>query len=413
MNENIKQALLNASQEYGTPCWVYDTKPILERIKQLKVFDVVRYAQKANPNLSILALMRSEGVCIDAVSLGEIERAIKAGFCVGGDPAGIVYTSDVLDETTLRRIVELNIPVNAGSPQMLEQLGRVNPGHKVWLRINPGFGHGHSKKTNTGGENSKHGNWFENLDECYRLIDQYKLELIGLHMHIGSGVDYGHLERLADVMVQQVTNCPYDISAISAGGGLPVKYRPEDSEIDVAQYYSVWDRARKKIEQYLGHKVLLEIEPGRVLVAESGYLVSEVRAFKNVGRNRFVLVNAGFNDLMRPAMYGSYHQISTINKDGVINAGVQYPTVIAGPLCEAGDVFTQTSNGDVVQVDIGDVQVGDLIIFHNCGAYGSSMSSNYNSRPLIPEVILSGDTIHLSRRRQTIQELLALEEIVI
>lgn len=296
---------------------------------------------------------------------------------------------------------------------MLEQLGQASPGHKIWLRINPGFGHGHSKKTNTGGENSKHGNWFEQLDQCYSLISKYGLQLVGLHMHIGSGVDYSHLERLADSMVMQVMKCPFDISAISAGGGLPVKYRSTDTDIDVLQYYSVWDKARKQIEEHLGHKILLEIEPGRILVAESGYLVSEVRAFKDVGRNHFVLVNAGFNDLMRPAMYGSYHQVSTINKEGALNAGHLRPKVIAGPLCEAGDVFTQTSNGDVVHADIGEVQVGDLLIFHDCGAYGSSMSSNYNSRPLIPEVILHNESTHLARRRQTIDELLALEEIVI
>lgn len=409
---NINDSLINQlAHEFGTPFWLYDADSIRRRTAQLHAFDVIRYAQKANPNIQILKLMKSLGAMVDAVSLGEIERAHRAGFRNDGDHAQIVYTCDVLDEATLRRVIELNIPVNAGSPQMLEQLGKTSPGHKVWLRINPGFGHGHSRKTNTGGQSSKHGNWHENLDVCYQLIETYGLELVGLHMHIGSGVDYEHLQRVCESMVEHVMRCPFDISAISAGGGLPVAYRDDDPQIDIDAYFRIWDLARRKIEKHLGHAVTLEIEPGRILVAESGCLVAQVRAKKDVGTNHFVLVNSGFNDLMRPAMYGSFHRITALQKVPVPDRELWRNTVVAGSLCEAGDVFTQQSNAEIDHQLLPDLQMDDLLVFHDCGAYGASMSSNYNTRPLIPELMLDGGAVKVIRRRQTFDELLSLETI--
>jgi len=410
MNLYDPQRLRMLANEFKTPLWCYDANVIRGRVAQLHMFDTVRYAQKANPNIHLLRLLKGLGVWVDAVSLGEIERAVRAGYSNALGESQIVYTSDVLDEATIRRVIELNIPVNAGSPQMLEQIGNANPGHPVWLRINPGFGHGHSHKTNTGGEHSKHGNWHENLNQCYELIERYELHLVGLHMHIGSGVDYEHLQQVAAVMVEQVINCPFDLQAVSAGGGLPVVYRTGDSEIDIGQYFAIWDTARKKIEAHLGHTIKLELEPGRLLMAESGCLVTQVRAHKDVGRNHFVLVNAGFNDLMRPAMYGAFHHISLIPKDFHTASGQLRPTVVAGALCEAGDVFTQSADGQLEKHLLPPANVDDLLVFHTCGAYGASMSSNYNSRPLAAEVLLDDDSVRLIRRRQTIEELLQLED---
>lgn len=154
----------------------------------------------------------------------------------------------------------------------------------------------------------------------------------------------------------------------------------------------------------------LEIEPGRFLVAESGVLVVQVSAVKNMGSRHFVLVDAGFNDLMRPAMYGSYHHISLLPADESSLAGAPLrDTVVAGPLCESGDVFTQQAGGGVETVALPAVQVGDYLVFHDTGAYGASISSNYNSRPLLPEVLFENGEARLIRRRQTIEELLALE----
>ncbi|WP_099075136.1 diaminopimelate decarboxylase [Proteus alimentorum] len=410
MTTSITMAQYQLAQTYGTPLWIYQGDTISQRIAQLKSFDVVRFAQKACSNIHILRLMKAQGVKVDSVSLGEIERALVAGYQGGREKSEIVFTADLLDERTLERVVELDIPVNAGSIDMLRQLGERNQGHAVWIRINPGFGHGHSQKTNTGGENSKHGIWYEDVPDALAVIQQYNLTLVGFHMHIGSGVDYQHLASVCDAMVEQVLTSQVDIQAISAGGGLSTPYQEGDATVDLEHYFSLWDKARQRIAQRLGHSVELEIEPGRFLVAESGVLISQVRAVKSMGSRHYVLVDAGFSDLMRPAMYGSYHQISVLDNHGQIKPMTELQeTIVAGPLCESGDVFTQQEGGTVVPRLLPQAQVGDYLVIHDTGAYGASMSSNYNSRPLIPEVLIIEGVPQLIRRRQTIDELLALE----
>lgn len=420
--------LYDWARDHGTPLWVYDAATIRDRIAALRRFDTIRFAQKANANIHILRLMRAEGVLVDAVSEGEIRRALAAGYGSASDTGGrhpathhgsdIVFTADVLTPSTLETVVAHDIPVNAGSIDMLHQLGARRPGHRVWLRINPGFGHGHSNKTNTGGENSKHGIWHTDLPEALAVIRATGLQLIGLHMHIGSGVDYHHLQEVCHAMVTLAARVDLPLQAISAGGGLSIPYRDTEPRIDTAHYYQLWHAARQAIEQARGHAIHLEIEPGRYLVAEAGLLMAEVRATKTMGRQHFTLVDAGFNDLMRPSMYGSYHGIRVVpglhrgNTPISPDLGTTPPhaTVVAGPLCESGDVFTQSEGGVVQTRELPAAQVGDLMIFDNAGAYGASMSSNYNSRPLAPELLLETDgQVRLIRRRQTMDELLALE----
>ncbi|WP_336709271.1 MULTISPECIES: diaminopimelate decarboxylase [unclassified Cedecea] len=404
------QNLLTLPAEFGCPVWVYDAEIIRQQIAQLRQFDVIRFAQKACSNIHILKLMREQGVKVDSVSQGEIERALAAGYKPLENPDDIVFTADVIDNATLALVAEQKIPVNIGSVDMLHQLGEVSPGHRVWLRINPGFGHGHSQKTNTGGENSKHGIWLSDMPKALEAMQRYGIHLVGIHMHIGSGVDYGHLEQVCGAMVQQVIDFGQDLEAISAGGGLSIPYREGEETINTDHYYGLWNTAREKIAAHLGHPVKLEIEPGRFLVAEAGVLVSQVRAVKDMGSRHFVLIDAGFNDLMRPSMYGSYHHISALAGDGRdLFALEPKETVVAGPLCESGDVFTQQEGGKVETRLLPPVKPGDYLVLHDTGAYGASMSSNYNSRPLLPEVLFDNGSARLIRRRQTIQELLALE----
>lgn len=400
--------LLPLAQRYNAPFWAYDADIIRQRISQLQQFDTVRFAQKACSNIHILRLMREAGVKVDSVSLGEVERALAAGFQPGGDE--IVFTADLLDHATLARIVQLKVPVNAGSIDMLHQLGTASAGHAVWLRVNPGFGHGHSQKTNTGGENSKHGIWHSDLPEALAAVQRYGLHLAGIHMHIGSGVDYAHLEQVCDAMVDMIITSGADPKAISAGGGLSIPYHYGEEAIDTEHYYGLWNTARDRVAAHLGHAVQLEIEPGRFLVAESGVLVSQVRAVKAMGSRHFVLVDAGFNDLMRPSLYGSYHHISLLPADGrSLDENATVDSVVAGPLCESGDVFTQLEGGMVAPRALPPAKVDDYLVFHDTGAYGASMSSNYNSRPLIAEVLFDGGKVREIRRVQTIQQLLALE----
>ncbi|WP_411883269.1 diaminopimelate decarboxylase [Polaromonas sp. YR568] len=401
--------LREAARRFGTPCWVYDAAEIRRRVASLAGFDVIRYAQKANSNIHLLRMLHAMGVTVDAVSLGEIERALAAGYSRAGNSHDIVFASDILDRATLARVVELGLPVNVGSPQMLSQLGEVSPGHPVWLRINPGFGSGFSRKTNTGGQWSKHGLWHETLHECYDLIRLHRLKLVGLHMHIGSGADFDQLRRVCDAMTGEVRRCPFDIQAISAGGGLPIPYRDTDTEIDLVAYRTHWAATRAAAEEHLGHSVSLEVEPGRYIVGNSGYLVSEVRARKAVGNNWFILADAGFNDLMRPAMYGSFHRIGILHAEPRSESAERRPTVVGGPLCEAGDVFTVDQGGMVVPRELAVPEIGDLAVFHDCGAYCASMSSNYNSRGLAPEVLHEGGALRMIRQRQPVSDLLALE----
>ena len=408
MNPFTPDTLRALAQRHGTPLWVYDAATIRARIASLKAFDTIRYAQKANSNLHLLRLMRAQGVKVDAVSLGEIERALAAGYHAA-DSDDMVFTADLFDHATLDKVVAERITVNAGSIDMLAQLGQRSPGHKVWLRINPGFGHGHSNKTNTGGEHSKHGIWHADLGAALAEVDRHRLHLVGLHMHIGSGVDYHHLEQVCGAMVELAQQLGRPIEAISAGGGLSIPYRAGEPVTDTAHYFDLWNATRRRIEGLLNCTLRLEIEPGRYLVAEAGVLLAEVRAVKQMGGNHFVLVDAGFNDLMRPSMYGSHHEISVLPGPRDAAPGERLPTVVAGPLCESGDVFTQGEGGVVLTRELPAATVGDLLVFHDTGAYGASMSSNYNTRPLIAEVLVDGEASTLIRRRQTVQELLALE----
>jgi diaminopimelate decarboxylase len=400
-------------RQFGTPAYVYDAARILERINDLRAFDTIRFAQKACSNLAILDLMRQSGVLVDAVSAGEIRRALAAGFSLEGDPPPIVYTADVFDREVLDVLGHHPLHVNCGSPDMIDQLGELK-GPKVsqlTLRLNPGFGHGHSRKTNTGGEQSKHGIWYEQLRDCLGRARGHGLRVTGLHMHIGSGTDLEHLRQVCGAMLQAALLVGDGLEAISAGGGLPVPYRDGDSYVDLSAYYSLWDGVRRKLADSLGHKVRLEIEPGRYLVAESGYLISEIRAVKQSGKNTFYLVDAGFNNLIRPSMYGAYHPISVVPKSGKPESRLEQDVVVGGPLCESGDIFTQEEGGVVCTRRLPVAQVGDFIVLEVAGAYGFVMGSNYNSKPLAPEILVSDGKPHLVRARQTFDDLIRGESI--
>ena len=411
MDRARRSLLLDIAAEFGTPVYVYDAAVLRQQLASLASFDRVRFAQKACANLHVLRLLRSAGAFVDCVSPGELARALAAGFRPGAEPAEIVYTADILTDAIIDRVLDADVPVNAGSEDMLTQLGERRRGHPVWLRINPGFGHGHSHKVNTGGESSKHGIWHENLGEALARVERYGLDLVGLHMHIGSGADLEHLGRVGDAMVHAVQRAGRDLRAVSGGGGLPIPYRQGEAPIDASAHFAVWDKARRRIEAHLGHPVELEIEPGRYLTAQAGVLLAEVRATKTMGNNHFTMVDAGFNDLVRPAMYGAYHELSLLPRAGEVEARASRPTLVAGPLCESGDVFTQDASGHPAPRQLPESRVGDILVFHDAGAYGASMSSNYNSRPLAAEVLIDGEVPRLIRRRQTIEDLLLLEQV--
>lgn len=396
---------------FGTPTFVYEAAVIRQRIDDLRAFDTIRYAQKANSNLAVLDLVRRQGVLVDAVSAGEVGRAMAAGYSPTGDPPPIVYTSDIFDHESLDLVVAKGIHVNCGSPDMIAQYGERAPGHEITLRVNPGFGHGHSQKTNTGGEHSKHGIWHEQIGDCRRLAANAGLKITGLHMHIGSGTDLEHLSQVCGALERVALAVGASITTISAGGGLPTPYRATDLRIDIAAYFKLWDATRRRLQESFGHAVRLEIEPGRYLVAESGYLIAEVRAVKRMGANTFYLLDAGFNNLARPILYGAYHPMSIAPADHATEREKQ-SVVVGGPLCESGDIFTQSDGGVVGSRLLPTARVGDFLVIERAGAYGFAMGSNYNSKPLAAEVMINPDgSSHLIRRRQTFEDLIRGESI--
>ena len=396
-------------RDFGTPTYVYDADRIEQQIADLRAFDVTRYAVKANSNLAVLDLCRRQGVLADAVSAGEMHRALAAGFLPSGDPPPVVYTADVFDRDSLAAVLEHGIHVNCGSPDMIDQYGEQAPGREITLRLNPGFGHGHSMKTNTGGEHSKHGIWYEDLEECVRRAERHTLRISGIHAHIGSGADLEHLAQVAAAVEGFARSVGPTVSMISAGGGLSIPYHPDDVAIDLGGYFRTWDASRKRLERDFGHPVRLEIEPGRYLVAEAGYLVTEIRAIKQMGKNTFYLVDAGFNNLARPILYGAYHPMSIVPSAG--GSRREMEVVVGGPLCESGDIFTQEEGGFVRTQRLPEAKVGEFLVIECAGAYCFSMSSNYNSKPHAAEVLVRGGKAELVRARQSLDDLIRGESI--
>jgi diaminopimelate decarboxylase len=204
------------------------------------------------------------------------------------------------------------------------------------------------------------------------------------------------------------------IVSISAGGGLPVPYREGQEFVDIAAYYQIRDAARHRLANEFGHEISLEIEPGRYLSAESGYLISEIRAIKTAGENTYYLVDAGFNNLARPILYGAYHPMAICpasSEPGRPRPRPLHDVVVGGPLCESGDIFTQGEGGVVTRRKLPEAHVGDFLVIGCAGAYGYVMASNYNSKPLVAEVLIENGTPHLVRRRQSLDELTSNESI--
>ena len=399
------------ADQFKTPAYFYDRSVIDRRIEDLRQFDVIRFAQKACSNLAILDRVRKQGVVVDAVSAGEIRRAIAAGYSTDARSREIVYTADIFDSESLDLVVEHGLPVNCGSPDMISQLGQRRPGANVTLRINPGFGHGHSQKTNTGGQQSKHGIWHEQIDDCLLRADQAGVTVTGLHMHIGSGTDLEHLREVCTAMESAARSVGRTLTHLSAGGGLPVPYKSDESYVDLKQYFSLWDEIRNRLSKEFGHPLELEIEPGRFLTAECGFLLTQVRSVKQMGDNLFVLLDAGFNDLARPVMYGAYHPISVAAADGSATARQPVEMILGGPLCESGDIFTQREGGYVESRALPMVCEGDYVIIENAGAYGFVMASNYNSKTRAPEVLIEQGKTKLIRSRETFEDLIRGELI--
>ena len=287
-----------------------------------------------------------------------------------------------------------------------ESIGRGSP--KVSIRINPGEGVGHSKKTNTGGPYSKHGIWYENLNEARDIAKKYNLIISGVHIHIGSGGDMDHLKRITGKLVDFAKEFN-DLEVVNFGGGLPYQYDSDLPQADISRYKSILTERVEVLENHFDRKIICEIEPGRRFVAGCGYLIGEVRALNHTfeeggGRLNYVLGNIGFCHLLRPMAYGAFHPIWIVGDD----LGPEQDIIVAGPVCESGDVLTQ-KNEEPVPRKLPMPKAGDLIIVGGAGAYGFAMSSNYNTRLRPPEILIEGSTVQVIKRRESFKELVSLE----
>jgi diaminopimelate decarboxylase len=403
----------------GTPFWLYDAPILRKRIQEIRDLTAgeglqARYAMKACPNHFVLGEMLTAGIWIDAVSANECLRALRAGFPGGSTPPAILYTADVFRDGGIDVVRQHQLVPNVGSPGMIRDLNRAGYRGPIGIRVNPGFGHGHVNACDTGGPSSKHGIWIDDLAALRDSARHAGLAITLLHAHVGSGPRQEELRenfhRLAHVFAGLLPQFP-EAQAISLGGGLPYDYR-EHRPLDLAALRAILLEARSTLDKAASRAVRLEIEPGRYYVADSATLVTRVTDIKSTRGNdkgagaTFAMVDAGFVDLVRPAMYGSFHRISVPARAGQPTR----PIVVAGPLCESGDVFTRDSEELLAPRELPLPEPGDLLCLHDAGAYGYAMSSQYNSIGRAPQVCLETDrSLHLISRRETLEDILRAE----
>ncbi len=405
--------LSNLAASVGTPFWLYEAAVIRQRIAAIRTITSgegvqARFAMKACPATKVLQEMAAAGIWIDAVSGNEILRALHAGHTAGQEPPVICFTSDVFRDNALEVVLQNNILPNIGSPGMIRDLAAAGYKGKISLRVNPGFGHGHVNSCDTGGPSSKHGIWFTDVPATFAAASAAGMKITMLHAHIGSGPQFDelleNLNRLVSEFAELAASLP-DLEAVSLGGGIPHNYRDPSATLPLEKLGALFTAARETLCQVTGRPIRLEIEPGRYYVAPACTLVTRVTDVKQTQTNEkgpgatFAMVDAGFVDLVRPAMYGSWHGIEIVGR--AADAPTE-PIVVAGPLCESGDVFTRDDAELIQPRDLPRPVPGDLLTLRDTGAYGYAMSSNYNSVGKAPQLWLEpdGQILQISRRER-------------
>ncbi|MEM1610299.1 MAG: diaminopimelate decarboxylase [Sulfolobales archaeon] len=387
------------AKRFGTPLYVYDEELIrdnylgLLRAFRYKWLEIL-YSCKANSNPWILSILRDLGSGLDAVSPLEVLLGIKMGF----PKEKILFTGvNVSDEEMLLVRGELGVMINIDSLSQLERYGRLFPETDISIRINPGFGGGHHRYTITGGL-TKFCIYTSQIERAIEIARRYRLRIAGLHMHIGSGIyDVEPYLRGLEILLDLATRLG-DVEFIDIGGGLGIPYRPGDKGVDIDLLGS---RVSELLEEFSRKywEVKLRIEPGRYIVGNAGILLTKVVDIKEIEyageKKLFIGVDTGMNHLIRPALYDAYHEIIPVR-------GVDRPReVIAdvvGNICESGDILARDR-------PLPRIVEGEILAILDVGAYGYSMSSNYNLRLRPAEVLISGCSGRLIRRSETFEDL--------
>lgn len=400
-------SVVEIAEAHGTPLYVTDEARLRDNYRRLKraFKDNVRiyYAAKANSNISILRILLEEGACIDASSPGEIFLALEAGF--QGDR--IMYTGTSVSREELKYAVDKGVSINVDSVSQMRNLISTGRPEFVSVRVNPGVGSGHHVHVVTGGVASKFGLWGKGVEEAYRLALKAGVERFGVHMHIGSGIMEVEpylqaMDRLMDTVEQLHETLGITFELIDIGGGFGVPYKPGEEPLDIEVFAGrILEEFRRQVsERGLGEPTLC-IEPGRYIVCDSTLLLTRVTSVKETPQRTFIGVDAGFNVLVRPAMYNAYHHIVAAAKLDETPAG-RYD--VAGPLCESGDLLG-------VDRSLPKVEEGDLLAVLDAGAYGYSMSSQYNARPRPAEVLVKDGKVEIIRERESLRDLLEGQRI--
>ncbi|MBD2723850.1 diaminopimelate decarboxylase [Hymenobacter armeniacus] len=394
----INDALRAAADQFGTPLYVYNSATITRQYKKLTTaFSGHKtrffYACKALSNVSVLRHIHSLGSGLDCVSINEVKLGLHVGFA----PDDILFTPNSVTFEELVEAKELGVNLNIDNISLLERFGATFGGsYPVCVRLNPHIEAGGNYKIQTGHIDSKFGISIHQMRHLERVVKGTGLHVRGLHMHTGSEIkDVGVFMRALEILFDAATRFP-ELEFLDLGSGFKVPYKPGDPETDVNALGQQVAAAFKSFEKEYGRELECWFEPGKYLVSESGFLLVNVAVVKQTTATVFAGVNSGFNHLIRPMFYDSYHHISNLTNP----KGTERLYTVVGNICE-----TDTFAWDRL---LPDIRENDLLAFHNAGAYGFEMSSSFNSRTRPAEVLLdeSGE-LRLIRKRQTFEDLLA------
>lgn len=399
MNQKL---LLKAAEEFGTPLYVYDEAKIIAQYKRLKnAFGKqevkLHYAMKALSNINILQTLRKEGSGLDAVSIEEVQLGIRAGFV----PADIMYTPNGVSFEEIQEAVELGVVINIDNLSILERFGETYGEQvPVCLRINPHIMAGGHAHISVGHIDSKFGISIHQLRHIQRIVEHFKVRVVGLHMHTGSDIIDADVFLQGAELLYQAANFFPDLEFMDFGSGFKVAYKEGDYITPIEEIGAKIGESFQEFCKEYGRDLELWFEPGKFIVSESGYLLVSVNVVKHTTSTVFLGVNSGQNHLIRPMFYSAYHRIENISNAGGINKLYS----VVGNICE-----TDTFGYDRL---IAEAKVGDILAIYNAGAYGFSMSNQYNSRVRPAEVLIRNNEPLLIRRRETIEDIVRTEVVL-
>jgi diaminopimelate decarboxylase len=389
-------SLADIAAQFGTPVYIYDAQTIIRQVSKLKEHFAgtdltIKFAAKALTNISILSLLRSQGVGVDAVSVNEARIAMGCGF----SPGEINYTPSSVGFAEIEEAVSLGVGINLDNLPALEKFGqRYGAGYPCGIRLNPSIMAGGNLKISTGHVQSKFGISIDQVQDIQRVVRQYNINISGLHIHTGSEiVDTSVFMKMAGIFFELAKDFS-SLKFIDFGGGFKVAYRDGDKVTDMTELGREIGKAFAQFEKSTGRKLQCWVEPGKYLVSEAGILLVRTNVVKKTPALTFVGVDSGLNHLIRPMMYNAYHEIVNISNP----SGAKQTYTVVGNICE-----TDTLGADR---ELNEVRENDLLAILNAGAYGYSMSSNYNSRLRPAEVLVVNGKAHLVRERESFDDLL-------